>query len=502
MKVSKALYKIVVGALLAASPLALAGGGGGGMGGTSGSPAPSPGPGPCAVPAGMRCDSANAGSIDPKVTFERYTAAQRPRGDPGPRSQGPDDRGQRLVPRGLGLRGVRQERVRAPVRAHAVPGLEARRRRQPLRHPQDDRGGHGQRHDQPRSHELLRGGPVEPARDRAVARERSHGLPDRAARRREGPREPLRAEPREPDRRGPQRAPPALRQRPLRQDPVRDRGGPVPRGAPVPLPDDRQARGPDLGVRPGREELLPHLVRAGERDDRDRGRLRRRRGQGAGRQVVRQVPREHAAVAGQGARADHQEQRGHDHRRLRQAPPDRVRVALARELRGRRRGARHRGERAVPRGAGPALQGAGLRSPARAERDRVPVRELVLGPVPGGGDAALGRGPRRGQADRARRGRPARHRAADRQGDRPRDRRQRGRRDPRARDAVRPRRGDAGLQPLPRRSGPRDVGPRSLPHDHARGDPRRRGRLPGSGQDGHRDHGADRPRPPPRREAN
>ena len=71
MKVSKALYKIVVGALLAASPLALAGGGtGGGMGGGMG-PAPAPGPGPCAVPAGMSCGTVKA-PVDPKVTFERY----------------------------------------------------------------------------------------------------------------------------------------------------------------------------------------------------------------------------------------------------------------------------------------------------------------------------------------------------------------------------------------------------------------------------------------------
>ncbi|TMQ15514.1 MAG: FHA domain-containing protein [Deltaproteobacteria bacterium] len=82
-------------------------------------------------------------------------AAERPRGDPGAGSGRAAGRGQRLVPRRLGLRGAGQERLRAPVRAHDVPGLEARRRGQALRDPEEHRGRERQRHDQHRSHQLL-----------------------------------------------------------------------------------------------------------------------------------------------------------------------------------------------------------------------------------------------------------------------------------------------------------------------------------------------------------
>ena len=83
-------------------------------------------------------------------------------------------------------------------------------------------------------------------------------------------------EPRQPDRRRAQRAAPELRQRAVRQGAVRAVRGAVPRGPPVSLPDDRQARGPRDRVARRREGLLQDLVRAGERDARDRRRLRRR----------------------------------------------------------------------------------------------------------------------------------------------------------------------------------------------------------------------------------
>ena len=61
-----------------------------------------------------------------------------------------------------------------------------------------------QRLDVVRPDELLRGRPVEPARARAVARERSHGLPARPGR--------LQGDHRQPARRGQERAAPALRE--------------------------------------------------------------------------------------------------------------------------------------------------------------------------------------------------------------------------------------------------------------------------------------------------
>ena len=97
------------------------------------------GDGPDTPAPGAALRPAVPASVDPKVTFEKYTLANGLEVHPRPRQDRAARRGQRLVPRRLGQRGLRQERVRAPVRAHAVPGLEARRRRQALRDPQEDR---------------------------------------------------------------------------------------------------------------------------------------------------------------------------------------------------------------------------------------------------------------------------------------------------------------------------------------------------------------------------
>src|SRR5262245_61615642 len=55
-------------------------------------------------------------------------------------------------------------RLRASLRAHDVPGLEARRRRCPFQDPRSGGRERDQRHDRFRPDELLRDGSVEPAR--------------------------------------------------------------------------------------------------------------------------------------------------------------------------------------------------------------------------------------------------------------------------------------------------------------------------------------------------
>ena len=77
-------------------------------------------------------------------------------------------------------------------------------------YPAEGRGVERQRIDVARPHQLLRGRPVEPARARAVAGERAHGLPARSHR--------LQGDRRQPARRRQERAPPALREPPRRAD--------------------------------------------------------------------------------------------------------------------------------------------------------------------------------------------------------------------------------------------------------------------------------------------
>ena len=116
----------------------------------------------------------------PKLDIEKYTLAERPRGDPVRGSPRAARRRGRLVSRRARARSAGPHGLRAPVRAHDVPGLEARARatrtsgcsRAPAQ-----RGVNGTT--EFRSHELLRDGAVEPARAGAVARVRSHGLPAR-----------------------------------------------------------------------------------------------------------------------------------------------------------------------------------------------------------------------------------------------------------------------------------------------------------------------------------
>ena len=67
-------------------------------------------------------------------------------------------------------------------------------------------------------------------------------------------------------------------------------GGALPARPPVPPPGHRLDGGPDGGVGRRRQGVLPHLLRARQRDAGHRGRLRSRQDQGAGRAVLRPDP--------------------------------------------------------------------------------------------------------------------------------------------------------------------------------------------------------------------
>ena len=91
----------------------------------------------------------------PDRRLHRRAPRQRPAPD---RRRGPPRarrRHQRLVQRRLQARAARQDRLRAPVRARDVPGLEARGQGRAHR-PRPGRRRHDERHDLARSHELLR----------------------------------------------------------------------------------------------------------------------------------------------------------------------------------------------------------------------------------------------------------------------------------------------------------------------------------------------------------
>ena len=140
-------------------------------------------------------------------------AAERARSDPQPEARPADGGGEPLVPRRPRQRSGRPHRVRAPVRAHDVPELEARARRLALQAARGGRRQRHQRHHRLRPHQLLRDRAVESARARALARVRPHGLPAREGR----PGVAL-----EPAGRGAQRAPAERREPAVRP---RRRGG-------------------------------------------------------------------------------------------------------------------------------------------------------------------------------------------------------------------------------------------------------------------------------------
>ena len=185
------------------------------------------------------------------IAAQDLRARQRP---DARRPRGPLGAGRRrepLVPRRLAQRGARQDRVRAPVRAL----LLQRQRALPAWVPRGDgrpRRQQPQRHDQHRSHQLLR--------DRAGVRSRAHALP-----RGRPPRLPRRAHQqgdartrtrRRAEREAPGREP-AVRPR----VPAHDRDG-LPGRASVQLVHDRQHGRPRRGDARGREDLVPDVLRA------------------------------------------------------------------------------------------------------------------------------------------------------------------------------------------------------------------------------------------------
>ena len=201
-------------------------------------------------------------------------AAERPEGDP---LRGPLDADRApaaLVSRRIEGRAQGTDRLRAPVRAHDVQGVEERGPRA-ARVDDRERGRPLQRvHDRGRDGVLGHRALALPAPG-PVARGGPHGD---AAHRRAGLQE------RAPGRQG--RAPDAGGEPAVR--PVD--GGHLRHGvhgAPVQAPGHRQHGGSRGGIGRGRARLLSHVLRAGERDADARRRFRHAAGARAGDEVLR-----------------------------------------------------------------------------------------------------------------------------------------------------------------------------------------------------------------------
>ena len=123
--------------------------------------------------------SGGGGADVPRAAVRDVHAAERPAGDPEPGSPAAAGGREPLVPRRSRQRRARPHRLRAPVRAPDVPGLEAHAARFAFPDARGGRRHRHQRHHRLRPHQLLRDGAVEPARAGAVDRIRSHGLPPR-----------------------------------------------------------------------------------------------------------------------------------------------------------------------------------------------------------------------------------------------------------------------------------------------------------------------------------
>ena len=174
-------------------------------------------------------------------------------------------------------------------------------------------GAQQQRLDHRRSHQLLHRSAVERARARAVSRIRSHGLPAR----RQGARQDQRPARRRQEREAPERRQPAVR-----AGVHRAAGDAVSRRASLQLVDDRIDGGSHRGELRRRRAVLPHLLRAQQRQPGDRRRHRDRRHPEAGREMVLRDPARQAraalARADAGARRREEED---DHRSRAAAAP-------------------------------------------------------------------------------------------------------------------------------------------------------------------------------------
>ena len=165
-------------------------------------------------------------------------AAERAQGHPLAGHAAADGGRQPVVPRRAGQRDPGPHRLRAPVRAHDVPGLQACGRRHPLQAARGRRRVRHQRHDRLRPYQLFRDRPLESARAGAVDRVRSHGL---------SPRRPRSEGARQPDGRGPERAAAERREPAVRHRRRSALSGALSHGPPVSRRRDRLARRPGRG---------------------------------------------------------------------------------------------------------------------------------------------------------------------------------------------------------------------------------------------------------------
>ena len=196
------------------------------------------------------------------VPVEYHKLAERPQGRPLARHDGAEGGRRRLLQHRLPHRAEGPHRLRAPLRAHDVPGL---------REPRQD-GVHQarpverrrpERLDALRLHELLRDRAVQRARDGALGRGRPHA----------GPRDHA-GQPEEPagrrQERGPgQRAEPAVRRVPVARPAAVREHQLVQRAQLL-----RRPEGPRRRDARGRQEVLQDLLRAEQRRARRHRRLR------------------------------------------------------------------------------------------------------------------------------------------------------------------------------------------------------------------------------------
>ena len=207
-------------------------------------------------------------------------AAERARRDSERRQAAAARVGESLVSRRAGQRGSRPHRLRAPLRAHDVPGLEARAARHAFQVPRERRRQRHERHHRLRPHELLRDAALESAGAGAVARVRSHGLSARQARC-GGAHQPAG---RRAERAAPERGEPAVRH---------GRGSRRARAVSgrASVPRQRHGLAPGHSGREARrcEEIFQAVLRAEQREPGDRRRFRQGADQGARRKVLRHV---------------------------------------------------------------------------------------------------------------------------------------------------------------------------------------------------------------------
>ena len=185
--------------------------------------------------------------------------------------------GERLVPRRLGQREAGPHRLRAPVRAPDVRGLEAREGRR-VRHAARRRRRQQQRLDHQRPHQLLIDVPSN-ALELALFLESDrmgYLLDTMTPERVDGQRDVVKNERRQ-----------SYENRPYGMASTRARQDAVAGRASLQLADDRLHGGPDRRQPRGRRRVLQEVLRAEQRQPGDRRRHRLRPDARAGREVVR-----------------------------------------------------------------------------------------------------------------------------------------------------------------------------------------------------------------------